>query len=505
MTDFQVNYDKIVSLKSRYASYLVILEAIIIIVLINLNNSIKQNALNEQNLLSSYNEAGNKYGKFRSYKTQSSEFYTSLIFNSIYKQSRLFIDTPLLSNKSIFTNLDYEPTSGQMVAIYRFHNTQNESNKLGILCANLNSKNLDSIRFLNILINSLDTIFTDTNVIKFLSKHIIPKFINIFNEQRFDEILSWIIFDEWPPIGGGQGRISQGTSYVNRFHENNDNFISDFLLYKKLKVLNLSEIDSILFNDWDKKCQSYIRQIPVIPSLSIANVGVNIDLDIFVLFIGPLLLLFQTLFFTYWHEEQTILSADLNVTKLIKFPDFQLNSKNLLLSIINCDLIKKLNAIIWILFLVTPSLITYYGLLTRYDFYSINDHYSDISTLSRIISIRSRDFWSLFIDIINLLCFATSIYLVMRITISQAGSSKVLKHKNNNLIEAILVLLIYIILISRILIIYHDKNAYGLIIILSLVITLFLLNLRSYIINSKFIMIYSFLLIVIIILLDTIC
>ena len=391
-----------------------------------LNRSISENKSLHQAKRAHYERAKERLGKFKALQSKNTSLFEDLTWCSISSfQSYVEIYHSLDNGEGgMYSLSEYAPRE---LSDYVLRDAVHSFASNAAMIFAQNPVPQDRFERLKIAVTNS---FCTTNVQKLanafvfsgdrffpkLDTHTLWRMSTIDGPEEWDGLARWLVFSEWPPISKIESDSPGRTiSYFDRFPGEWNLSDEKWHDYYQLLAVGSSQSETVLMASWSKAHENAMSASSTSSVVHVPGTELTLNVADLLMLSGPILVFCQCLFLIFKRREMRETATLPASDRPFIFPQFS-SPNDPCSAPIPTAFEECAQRVIWLLFLVLPTIILGFGVLTRFDIVTAGETSRNLPWLQSLLEERRSDFASNALDLVNLACFGISFWILLEIT-----------------------------------------------------------------------------------------
>jgi hypothetical protein len=404
-----------------------------------LNRSIAENRSLRQSERARYYGAEHMLGKFKALQTKNAGLFEDLTWCAISPwHSYMEVSHSLDDGSAYMYHLSSD--APKELSDYAFQDAvrQFSSNAAVIVSTSrIPEQRFEQLRIAvtnvfyrtNVQKTTVAYVFGESQFTQGLDTNALRRMSRIDDRAEWSGLADWLVFSEWPPRGGDSAYNdgSEMISYVYRYPGQWNSYNEEFYDYNRLLAADPSQAETILLANWTKAREDAMSTYLPPSQLRLAGTELSLNVSDLLMLSGPILVFCQCLYLIF-RKRETQAITDLPIAdRPFVFPQFACPDEPFAVPI-PTSFAEFAERAIWLLFLILPTCVLGFGVLTRFDIVTAGETYSNLPWLQSLLLARRADSTSTLLDLVNLACLGFSFWILLEIAhpklqTSESGTS----------------------------------------------------------------------------------
>lgn len=415
---------------ARCGEVLLILCVLIVIATVALNRALSENKLEYHARYQWYQDTGSMLARLRALRDRSPKLFEGLVISALTQWPPSDETTKSYPALTALTalgpiNFSRRPDDGDVDQFgpsadqTLLSELMSAAREFGVLAAKIVADERDPARRVILLNEAVAKTFTNEEARRFLTEKVVGSLSRIDDmaEWPVHTKSAWLVFGEWPPLGGTHGSVGPGTTYTERFLVPSDTDDEKSFLYQAVGTKDLAEDERVIDALWHEAFAK-IKSTPAgEPQIGVPGGGMLLRATDIVMLGGPLLVVVQAFFAIFWMRHWSLNVNQNQATSPFIFPVFA-SPVDPLHGPTPRTFVDVTQRLTWLLCLVLPAAFLSFAIVTRYDLSVFRNDWlpRGIPRIAKLLDQRRYDGLSVFLDTLNLVGLLVSLSAMVQIT-----------------------------------------------------------------------------------------
>ncbi len=416
---------------ARCGEVLLILCVLIVVATLALNRALSENKLEYHARYQWYQDTGSMLARLRAFRDRSPRLFEGLVLSALTQWPPSDETTepyPGLAALVAFgpINFSRRPDDGTVTGYGPSANQtllselESAASEFGVLAAKIVSDERDPARRVILLNEAVAKTFTNEEARSYLKEKVVGPLSRIDDmaEWPVHTKSAWLVFGEWPPLGGSHGSVGPGTTYTERFLKPSDADDEKSFLYQAVGgTKDLAEDERIIDALWHEAFAKIKSTPSGEPQIGVPGGGMLLRASDIVMLGGPLLVVVQAFFAIFWMRHWSLNVNQNPATSPFTFPAFA-SPVDPLHGPTPRTFVDVTQRLTWLLCLVLPAAFLSFAIVTRYDLSVFTNDWlpRGIPWIAKLFDQRRYDAVSVFLDTLNIVGLFVSLLAMIQIT-----------------------------------------------------------------------------------------